>query len=107
MRQALGTFVRLVVDMDRTLSQTQWLVGDGYTLADVALTPYANRLEMLGLAELWDRYPNFSRWFEAAKARSSFMPALFAYLPAELRESMTAHGLRALPRVRQLILELQ
>lgn len=104
---ALGTFIRLLESMDRTLERSEWLVGDGYTLADGALTPYANRLEMLGLAELWQDRPNFARWLAAVKHRPSFAPALFDYLPGELRDRMLADGERALPDVREILVGIE
>jgi glutathione S-transferase len=100
---ALGTFVRLIEDMDHALERSEWLVGNSYTLADGALTPYANRLEMLGLSELWGDRRHFARWFAAVKDRPSFAPALFDYLPQELRDRMLADGQRALPQVRETL----
>lgn len=92
---AVGVFVRLVREMNTALAQREWLAGDSWSLADGALTPYANRLEMLGLERLWHKEPHFARWLAAAKARPSFAPALFDHLPAELRERMAADGRRA------------
>lgn len=100
---ALGAFASLLERMDRVLEGSEWLVGDSYTLADGALTPYANRLDMLGLSELWQNRPHFTRWFEAVKTRPSFAPALFDYLPHELRDRMLADGKRALPEVREIL----
>ena len=100
---ALGTFVRLIQDMDRTLERSEWLAGSQYTLADGTLTPYANRLEMLGLSELWQDRPHFERWLAAVKARPSFATALFDYLPGELRDRMLADGQRALQQVRETL----
>lgn len=93
--EALGTFARMVRDMDAALANSEWLAGESWSLADGALTPYANRLEMLGLARLWNRAPHFARWFEAVRARPSFDPALFAWLPPDLRDRMRADGERA------------
>ncbi|HWJ70264.1 MAG TPA: glutathione S-transferase family protein [Sphingobium sp.] len=104
---ALGTFVRLLRAMDEALEGREWLVGESYTLADGALTPYANRLEMLGLSELWLDRPHFARWFAAVKSRPSFAPALFDYLPDELRDHMLADGQRGLPQVREVLARLQ
>jgi glutathione S-transferase len=103
---SLRTFVRLLGQMDEALERRPWLVGDSYTLADGALTPYANRLEMLGLSELWQHRPHFARWFAAVKSRASFAPALFDYLPGELRERMLADGERALPQMRAVLATL-
>lgn len=93
--ESLGLFHRLVRQMDSALAGSEWLAGESYSLADGALTPYANRLEMLGLARLWDELPRFARWLDAVKARPSFAPALFDYLPVALRDSMRADGERA------------
>lgn len=103
---ALGTFQRVVRQMDAALARSEWLAGDGYSLADGALTPYANRLEMLGLAMLWDALPHVSRWLAAVKARPSFGPALFDHLPAELRDRMRADGERAGPEFERILASL-
>jgi glutathione S-transferase len=104
---SLRAFNRLLDKMDAALERSEWLVGESYTLADGALTPYANRLEMLGLSELWQDRPHFTRWFAAVKSRPSFAPALFDYLPGELRDRMLADGERALPQVRAVLASLQ
>jgi len=100
---AIGVFARVLRDMDAALASGEWLVGDTYSLADGALTPYANRLELLGFAEMWDSLPHFARWFAAVKARPSFVPALFSYLPDALREQMMADGRRAWPQFRAIL----
>ncbi len=101
--QALGAFSRLLAEMDAALAGSEWLAGDGWTLADGALTPYANRLEMLGMSEMWADKPNVARWFAAVKARASFEPALFRWLPIELRERMLADGRRAWPEYARIL----
>jgi glutathione S-transferase len=100
---ALGVFTRVLADMETALAGSQWLVGERYSLADGALTPYANRLEMLGMSEMWADKPNFARWFAAVKARPTFEPALFKWLPADLRERMLADGRRAWPEYKRIL----
>jgi glutathione S-transferase len=104
---ALGTFARLLAEMDAALAGSEWLAGERYTLADGALTPYANRLEMLGMNEMWAAKPHFARWFAAVKARPSFEPALFAWLPDELRERMLADGRRARPEYERILAQVR
>ncbi|MEO6153482.1 MAG: glutathione S-transferase family protein [Croceibacterium sp.] len=96
---ALAVFVALVQDMAGTLAEREWLAGPEYTLADGALTPYLNRLAMLGLAGLWADLPPVARWWDRVQARPSFEPALFAWLPADLRARMEADGRRAAPDI--------
>jgi len=101
--EALGTFVRLLRDMDVALAASEWLAGGAWSLADGALTPYVNRLDMLGLAHLWDDKPHLARWFAATRQRASFTPALEQYLPPDLRERMRADGQRAAPDLMRLL----
>ena len=105
--EALGVFARLVRRMDDALADSEWLAGEAYSLADGALTPYLNRLDMLGLARLWDDAPHVARWFGAVKARPSFDDALFAYLPQELRESMLADGQRAQAEFDRILAQIE
>jgi glutathione S-transferase len=104
--EALAMFHGLVRRMDAALAESEWLAGDAWSLADGALTPYTNRLEMLGLAMLWDGLPHFARWLAAVKSRGSWVPALFDYLPAELLDKMRADGERARPEFAGILARL-
>jgi len=104
--EALGVFVHLLRDMDEALAKDRWLAGEAWSLADGALTPYVNRLDMLGVAMLWSDKPHLARWFDAVRQRKSFAPALEHYLPSDLRERMRADGQRAAPDLARLLAEL-
>ena len=47
------------------LAQAEWLAGDEYTIADMAMLPYLGRK----LAEEAGHYPHVERWATAMKAR--------------------------------------
>lgn len=102
-KNAIDFFDRLLGDMDETLGQSEWLAGGDYTLADAALTPYLNRLEMLSLTQMWRNRTHLTRWFEQVKSRPSFEPALFKYIPADLRENMIKNGKKAWPEFEKLL----
>ncbi len=51
--------------MERRLSENDWFVGDGITLADIALYAYTQFAEQPGFS-MSDR-PNISRWLAEAK----------------------------------------
>lgn len=81
--KALNT---LVCDMDAALAKNQFLAGPTYSLADCAVTPYANRLFDLGLLGLWAAdAPNVFRWFGAIRDRANFAPAIADYLTEDDR----------------------
>ena len=40
--------------MEEVLLDRNWLAGENFTFADIALTPYVNRLDMLALSRMWE-----------------------------------------------------
>jgi len=102
-REAVLFFEKLLSDMDDVLSDGDWLVGNNYTMADAALTPYVNRLNLLGFEEMWANRPHLTRWFNQVQTRASFEPALFQYLPESLRNDMSTRGRKAWPEVKKLL----
>jgi glutathione S-transferase len=69
---ALARFAKLFDDMERALSQFEWLASNQYTLADIDYTPYLQRLSNLGLDILWDDKPAVRDWWARVQARPSF-----------------------------------
>ena len=73
---ALRRFDRLIADIDRTLTEGDWLAGDSFSLADVAYTPYMVRLEHLGLDDAFRSRPRVVAWRDRLIARPSFKTAI-------------------------------
>jgi len=72
---ALERFGRIVRRVDAALQPGAWLVGDAFSLADVAMAPFAERLEHLGLDNLWDGYSVAQDWVRRILARASVLAA--------------------------------
>lgn len=91
--------------MDAALSRSQWLVGDGFSIADIALTPYVNRLDALAMSGLWagGRLPRVAEWFARIKERPTFKSSLVDWMPAELAQEMRANGVASWPQIRPLL----
>jgi glutathione S-transferase len=101
---ALRIYDRFLADMETQLAATPYLAGDRFSLAEVGVVPYVNRLDMLQLSGLWtERRPHLSAWWQRIKARPSFEPALFKYVPPPLLELMRKHGTDAWPRVKAIL----
>jgi len=75
-----------------------WLVGDSYTLADVAVTPYVVRLDHLNLAWMWDRRPAVAAWYDAVRARPNF-GGLADYNEQSYLDIMDEHAAELRPKV--------
>ena len=100
---AIRFFDKLLGDMESVLTIHKWLVGQKYTLADSALTPYLNRLEMLNMTKMWDERPNLTRWFKQIKSRPSFETAIFDHFPEENKEFMIENGKKAWPKYKKIL----
>jgi len=64
--------------MEETLAHGPWLVGDQYTVADICIVPILQRLEDLGMADLWvGRRPRVGDWYARCKARPAYAKAFY------------------------------
>jgi GST-like protein len=59
--------VRLYRVMDNRLKECAWIAGDEYSIADMAIYPWAKGHKDRGVDKAG--YPNFMRWFGAMEAR--------------------------------------
>ena len=67
---------RALARMDTTLAREPWLAGDSYSLADIAAAPVVDRIERLGMADLWRDLNGVRDWIERLKARPAYAKAL-------------------------------
>ena len=49
-----------------------WLMGESFTLADYCIAPTIDRMNDLGLSDLWADHPRVSAWFEKIKSRPAY-----------------------------------
>ena len=90
--------------MEDTLADRRWLAGDQFSLADIALTPYVNRLAMMSMSEMWTRSrPRVTDWFERVKARPTFKPALIDWVPPDLTTDLATFGAQSWPEAKALL----
>jgi len=95
---------RYLQKMDDVLCERHWLAGDEFSLADIGLTPYVNRLDMLGMSEMWTRdRPRLTDWFERVKQRPSFQPSFLDMCPADLTADLKTFGRQSWPEVERLL----
>jgi glutathione S-transferase len=92
-KDAVRVFRRIIARVDAALEHDEWLAGAHYSLADVAMAPFVERLEHLGMTGLWEPFPRASRWSAAMMARPAIVGArapldhrLPVHLPARLDE---------------------
>lgn len=65
-------------DMERALNQSQWLAGERYSLADIAMAPFFERFEVNELTELldWNERPALGEWWSRMKSRPAYVTGM-------------------------------
>lgn len=96
-----STLKRLFEDMHNALNATTWLMGNDYSLADVALIAYIDRLDRLGFSQLWLDAPQINRWLAQSKARASYATAVEAYISDTAKLQMRQEAYKAWPELEQ------
>lgn len=91
--------------MESALRSCEWLVGNRFTMADIAMTPYVNRLAALSMDSLWKngRLPRVEVWFDRVRSRPTFEPAFVHWMPADLAAEMRSNGTISWPQIRDLL----
>lgn len=98
---ALKTFRGLFEDMDARLSGHDWLAGEGYSLADIALVVYLRRMESFMMAPLWAHLEHLCEWYDRIAARPAWKTAVIDW--GDITEDKrTEHGTGAFETIRQL-----
>jgi glutathione S-transferase len=92
--------------MEDVLFDYKWLAGQNFTFADIALTPYVNRLDMMALSGMWEkgRLPRVADWFSRIKSRQSFKSSFLDWCPEDLTNDLKNFGSQSWPEVAQILL---
>ncbi len=91
--------------MENELEESAWLAGETFSMADIALAPYVNRLAALAMEGIWSggRLPRVEAWFDRVRERPTFHPAFVAWIPAELTDEMRENGRKSWPEIRRIL----
>jgi glutathione S-transferase len=101
-RDHIKVFDKAFSEMEAQLAKTKWLASDMFTLADIEITPYVERIDRLGLAGMWQDRPRVADWFARIKARPSFK-AIADFPPTDYYDDTGRDGLKDWPRIKQMI----
>lgn len=101
---AVKTLNTLIADMEAALADNDFLAGPAYSLAECAVTPYANRLFDMGLLGLWAMAaPRVFAWYSGIRQRASFAPAITDYLTDDDRSAFNGMDPETPGRVREIL----
>ena len=78
MNAAYEKMTRTFAKMEGDLCAGPWLAGEQFTLADIAMAPFAERMmDLRGDLVSRDTYPAVHGWFDRLRERASFQPTFF------------------------------
>jgi glutathione S-transferase len=85
-----------------------WLIGD-YSLADIAMAPYMERLNCCALEFLWADRPRVSAWYARLKARPAYKQAILDWFDWDITwtDLMRSEGEKVQNQVRQMVIEMR
>lgn len=91
--------------MEETLATQDWLAAPAFSMADIAMAPYVNRLAALAMQGMWlgGRLPRVESWFERVRRRRGFQSGFIEWMPRPLAEEMYANGVRSWPDIKSLL----
>jgi len=97
-------FDSYLAKMEEALEYHPWLAGDTFSLADIGMAPYVNRLAMLGMSEMWTRErPRLTGWFDRITRRPTFLSSFRQWCPPDLTAAIIDHGHQSWPIVKQML----
>lgn len=83
---ALQTLLSLVDKMEEMLAASKWLVGERYTMADIAAVPFIMRIDEIAPQALTaEAHPRVHAWWHVVRQRPAFAEARFDRFDDALR----------------------
>lgn len=98
--QALNILQSTFQDMTSQIGNGDWLSGPQFSLADIAVVPYIDRIERLGFLGLWEeRFPKVGAWLSRMRERESYGPSFTDYIPEEAEKKQRGEGEKYWPQL--------
>jgi glutathione S-transferase len=103
--EAAGHFTKLVQRIERSTLDGAYLVGNEFSLADIAAAPYTIRLDMLRLSSMWDSFRGLPRWYDRLKEQPSVAQAIVGSMAATDKAPFDGIGFDPWPKVSRILSE--
>ena len=105
-KPAIKRVIKMLDGMEMALQKNLWLAGDTYSLADIAFTPYVNRVSHLQQDWLLESRRNTRNWFGRVCERPSFKVAMADWFIDDFLTLMEAKGQESQEGVQAIVSEI-
>jgi len=104
-RDMVLTYDDCIRRMNVELQKSTWLASDEFGLADISLSPYINRLAMMGMSSWWEngRYPHLEDWWNRIQEKPTFESSILDWCPSQLAKDLMEYGTRSWPIVHRIL----
>lgn len=100
---AVRRFDGLLADMESAFTETPWLAGKEFSLADIGYAPYIRRLQDLQMQFLWDKRPHIPAWFEQVGKRPGYKQGFEDWPNESYASLMKEKGAEAQSRIKAIL----
>ena len=76
LKRSIARLTEMVERMDRALQDAPWLAGDEYSLADIDIAPFVQRLVRIDLFGLVAARPRVNDWYARMTSRPAYASAM-------------------------------
>ncbi|HLE63439.1 MAG TPA: glutathione S-transferase family protein [Pyrinomonadaceae bacterium] len=74
--QSRKALTSTLTKMDKALTKSgPWLAGKTYSLADIAAAPVIDRIQRLGMQDIWEKLPAIKNWIAQLTSRRAYIKA--------------------------------
>ena len=102
-KESVLRFQRLIERMESALTNSLWLAGSSFSLADTAYAPYVTRLEHLQLSSMWAHCPHVTDWYRRIRLRAGYQDALTQWFNAKYLSLMSEKGRAEWPKIEAIL----
>lgn len=103
LKTSVLAYDKFIADMEKQLSQSKWLAGDAFSLADIDVIPYLWRLRNLQMTGMWANRPHVADWFARVTSRPSFKKAVIEGQETPWLDLMRTTGTEAWPVIKTML----
>ena len=98
---AVKVYQKTIVDMEKTLEDGNWVVGDSFSLADVIIAPYFQTLYQYGWTDMYEKdSPRVTDWYARIRTRESYQAAVADDFSDEKMAELRAKGADGWPKIK-------
>ena len=98
---AVKVYQKTIADMEKVLADSDWIVGDSFSLADAITAPYFQTLYQYSWTEMYEKdFPRVTDWYARVQARESYQTAVTDDFSDEKMAELRAKGTDGWPKIK-------